>query len=512
MILLNKTNFNKNDLSNFFDEYFIYPKNKKEFKYYPTSNRQILEENFSRLLNNKKITQFKITGPSGEGKSISLLYFSRCSFNKIYLNLKTIYKLYSPLTIEKYLDLLIHEFGRLNFKDSRKKDLFEDTFNKYCINNFWELLEKLSQVLKAHKILFIFDQFTAKYVDQKYFEKIKLNFKENLKIIICSSINDHEIGDKVANSLIKHKGNNFKLTEDNQYDYFYCSDLVYINDLKQLFDIKDEKRVKLYDYFSWNPKYIYLIDKNKSKDDLKEQIISKMKKHSSNLGIDFELYIFNIYLRINRETNYDILPLKTLSLKYCKLQLGKESFKVYYKYPIIKVIVDELIKDIDIKKYFNNKEYKDKDLFSNLKGFFFEYALIKQINLIKDKLFDEPIEYSLIVENIINIKQYEVKDKNDYKADTFKMIIEQLDNSTFSEQEITKKDLLKANLKLVNDELLIREKETKNNEIEDIDEQSDDEIEDSEKQSDSEYSEENENSEEKDIILSIMKKMRKIFK
>ena len=226
MILLNKTNFNKDDLSNFFDEYFIYPKNKKEFKYYPTSNRQILEENFSRLLNNKKITQFKITGPSGEGKSISLLYFSRCSFNKIYLNLKTIYKLYSPLTIEKYLDLLIHEFGRLNFKDSRKKDLFEDTFNKYCINNFWELLEKLSQILKDHKILFIFDQFKAKYVDQKYFEKIKENLKENLKIIISSSINDHEIGNKAANSLIKHKDNNFKLTEDNQDNYFYCSDLV----------------------------------------------------------------------------------------------------------------------------------------------------------------------------------------------------------------------------------------------------------------------------------------------
>ena len=503
VILLNKINFNKVDLSKYFDEYFIYPQDKTEFIYYPTPNRKILEENCSLLINNKKITQFKITGPSGEGKSISLLYYSRCSFNKIYLNLKTIYNLYSPLTIEKYLDLLIYEFGRLNFKDTTKKASFEKAFNKYSINNFWELLEQLSQILKGQKIVFILDQFKDKYVDKKYFAKIKENLKENLKIIISSSINDHEIGNQAANSLIKHKDENFKLTEDNQNDYFYCSDLVYINDLKRLFDIKDEKKIKLYDYFSWNPKYIYLIDKKeKSKDDLQDQIITKMKEHSSNLGIDFELYIFNIYLRINRETNYDILPLKTLSLKYCKLQLGKESFKVSYKYPIIKIIIDELIKDIDVKKYFNNKNYEDNELYSNLKGYFFEYAAIKQINLIKDQLFEEPIEYSLTVENIINIKQYEEKNKKDYNADTFKMLIEELNNTNTSRQEITRKDLLEDNLKLVNEELTIREKEKNNNGNIDIEGQINDVIEDSEEQSDDENSEEKEGSEEKENNMS----------
>lgn len=323
IILLNKVSFTKEDLSKYFDDYFIYPNDEKTFKFYPTPNRKNLEENCSILINKEEITQFKITGPSGEGKSISLLYFSRCSYNKIYLNLKTIYNLYSSKNIEKYLDLLIHEFGRLYFKDPAKKILFENVFNKYSFKNFWELLEQISLILKGHKVLFIFDQFKEKFVDRKYYERIKENLKGDLKLIISSSINDHEIGNATANSLIKHKDDLFKLTKDNQNDYFYYSDLVNINDLKQLFNIKDEKKINLYNYFGWNPKYIKLISDGKSKEELKGHIIKKFEEHCLNLGIEFELYIFNIFLRINRQTNYNIIPLKTLSLKYCKLKLEK---------------------------------------------------------------------------------------------------------------------------------------------------------------------------------------------
>ena len=510
IILLENSIFKKEDLSKFFDEYFIYPNNITEFKYYPTENRQNLEENFSSLINNEKITQFKITGPSGEGKSISLLYFSRCSFNKIYLNLKTIYNLYSSSNIEKYLDLLIHEFGRLNFKNPSKKKEFENIFNKYSINNFWELLEQLSKILKEQEILLIFDQFKEKYVEKKYLDKIKENLKGKLKIIISSSINDHEIGNQVANSLIKHKDDIFKLTEDNQNDYFYYIDLVHLNDLKQLFNINEDKKSDLYDYFAWNPKFISLINQNKSKNDLKEHIIKKMKEHSSNIGIDFELYIFNIYLRINRETNYNICPLKTLSLKYCKLELGKEAFKVHYKYPIIKIIVEEIIKDVDVRKYFNNKNYEDNELYSSLKGYFFEFAAIKQINLLKDVLFEEPIKYSLSVDNLVKIKQFDGNNKNDTKTDKFNMIFEQLDNQNIPAQEITKKDLLNKNLDLVNKELTIieREKNQKNinTELESDDEDLKEYENSEEKQSDLEDYEEGEEEDDDTRSLQIIKK------
>ena len=192
-------------------------------------------KNFSILLNNKKIFQFKITGPSSEGKSISLLYLSRCGFNKIYLNIKTIFKLYSEKKKEKYLDLLIYEFGRMKFSENDKIK-FTKTFNKYSMNNFWELLEKLIQiVLKNYKILLIFDQFKDKYIEKKYFRRIKTYLNENLKIIFSSSINNYEIGNAVADSLIRHKNDHFILNENNQYDYFYYHDLMYEKYLKEMY-------------------------------------------------------------------------------------------------------------------------------------------------------------------------------------------------------------------------------------------------------------------------------------
>ena len=474
--LFNKSTFNKEDLSKYFDDYFLYTNNEKEFKYYFTQNRQNLMKNFSILLNNKKIFQFKITGPSSEGKSISLLYLSRCGFNKIYLNIKTIFKLYSEKKKEKYLDLLIYEFGRMKFSENDKIK-FTKTFNKYSMNNFWELLEKLIQiVLKNYKILLIFDQFKDKYIEKKYFRRIKTYLNENLKIIFSSSINNYEIGNAVADSLIRHKNDHFILNENNQYDYFYYHDLMYEKYLKEMYKKNnDDKHLVIYDYFGWNPKYIYLIDNcKKTKDDLKEHIIDKMKEHCSNLGYDFELYVFNIYLRINRETKYDIIPLKTLSLKYCKLNLGKESFKVYYKYQIVKVIVEEQIKNIDVTKYFNNKDYEDNELYSSLKGYFFEYAAIKQLIFLKDTIFEKPIQYSLTVENIVNIKQYEGNDELNYTNDNFDMLMEKLDNQINPQKKIKKKELLNLNLKTIDKELNSMKKEIIEEEFDSSEEEYDD--------------------------------------
>ena len=509
--LMNKTTFNKTDLSKYFDDYFLSVNEDKEFTYYSTPNRKNLKNNFSRLLNNKNISEFKMTGPSGEGKSISLLYLSRCSFNKIYLNLKTIYKLFSSREMEKYLDLLMYEFGRLKFANDDDKIKFEEIFNKYSMNNFWELLEKLSEVLKNYKILFIFDQFKEKYLEKKYFQKIKENLKGNLKIIISSSINDNEIGNAAANSLIKHRNEHFILTEDYQNDYFYYHDLIYVKYLKQLYKKNDnDEKNKIYDYFGWNPKYIYLIDKcKKSKNELKDHIINKMKEHSSNLGYDFELYVFNIYLRVNRETNYDILPLKTLSLKYCKLELGEESFKVYYKYKIVKIIIEELIKNIDVNKYFNNKDYEDNELYSSLKGYFFEYAAIKQLYLLKNSIFEKPINYSLTVENIVKIKQYEGNNELNDTTDNFNMIMEKLDNRINPVKKITKRELFQSNLLTINNELNSRRNEI----IEEDINSSEDEYEE-ENSEENDYIEENDNSYDNEkrnkIINTIVEKKKDI--
>ena len=122
---------------------------------------------------------------------------------------------------------------------------------------------------------------------------------------------------------------------------------------------------------------------------------------------------------------------------------------MHYKYPKVKIIIDELIKDIDVKKYFNNKDYENNELYFSLKGYFFEYASINQINLLKNKIFEELIEYSLTVKNILCFKPYESNNVN-AQDDTFKMILDQLENKNISPKEITKKDLLNKKLKLIN--------------------------------------------------------------
>ena len=203
------------------------------------------------------------------------------------------------------------------------------------------------------------------------------------------------------------------------------------------------------------------------------------------------------------------MPLKTLSLKYCKLELGEESFKVYYKYEIVKIIIEELIKNIDVNKYFNNKDYEDNELYSSLKGYFFEYAAIKQLYLLKDSIFEKPINYSLTVENIVKIKQYEGNNELNDATDNFNMIMEKLDNRINPVKKITKRELFQSNLLTINNELNSRRNEI----IEEDINSSEDEYEE-ENSEENDYIEENDNSYDNEkrnkIINTIVEKKKDI--
>ena len=135
------------------------------------------------------------------------------------------------------------------------------------------------------------------------------------------------------------------------------------------------------------------------------------------------------------------------------MELGEESFKVYYKYKIVKIIIEELIKNIDVNKYFNDKKYEDNELYSSLKCYFFEYAAIKQLYLLKDSIFEKPINYSLTVENIVKIKQYEGNNELNDTTDNLNLIFEKLDNRINPVKKITKRELYQSNLLTINNEL-----------------------------------------------------------
>ena len=442
--ILTQSTFTKILLSKYFDKYFIYPEKEEDFQFFTSENRRNLLFNIQILINNnssiKPITKFKISGPSSEGKSITLLYASRLCQNIIYLNLKTLIKLYMANKIDEYLDILIYEFGRLDFNNNYEnyKKEFETKFNENTDKSPWELLMNLSDFLKDKGVILILDQFKEKYVSTTNFEVIKSKLNSSFKIIISSSINDKDIGEKVSASIYKYKGTPKTLDFENQDDYFYYIDLINKNDLTECFvKNKTKTEIEKIKLFNFEPKYIKLLNA-KTEEDISNHIIKKMEEHSAKLGIELNFYIFNIYSKIGTQINYEILNIKTLSLKYCKLMFEKETFSIQYKFQFIENIVNKKIKEIDTQDYFIKKKYKENELYNELKGKFFEYSSILDIN--KKKIFfkDNPIQIILPVKTIIGMEQCE-------------------DNETVSKYKricsVKYEELIKQKLNLINDEI-----------------------------------------------------------
>ena len=251
----------------------------------------------------------------------------------------------------------------------------------------------LSDFLKDKGVILILDQFKEKYVSTTNFEVIKSKLNSSFKIIISSSINDKDIGEKVSASIYKYKGTPKTLDFENQDDYFYYIDLINKNDLTECFvKNKTKTEIEKIKLFNFEPKYIKLLNA-KTEEDISNHIIKKMEEHSAKLGIELNFYIFNIYSKIGTQINYEILNIKTLSLKYCKLMFEKETFSIQYKFQFIENIVNKKIKEIDTQDYFIKKKYKENELYNELKGKFFEYSSILDIN--KKKFFLKIIQFKL---------------------------------------------------------------------------------------------------------------------
>ena len=402
--------FDKNLLSLYFDKYCDYPsKKQKMFYFYDSISRQNLFNNFITLLNNNDIKIFKFTGPSGGGKSVSLLYLSRMFKNIIYLNIKLINKLFQQAKVDEYLKMILYEFNRLDFQEKKEehKKSFEDIFKNNSTKSPWELLEKLSSFFSNQntKITLIFDQYKSKYITKNEFEKITSYLNSTFKLIICSSINNKEIGKEVADTLIKNRKNLVILAVENQYDIFYYMNLCPRKKFKLLFkDRNNKNRNKEYKLFNYEPKYIKLLSNKTKFKDIERHILKKMKEHYTNLGLDEESYFFNIYTGIGKNINYDILPLNTIPFKYLNLNLDNNTFTFKYKFPFIRNIIEKKIKCIDTEDYFKKKKYNDNELYANLKGHYFEFASINNICKLNN-FFGCKIQYQLTVKSIVKMEE-----------------------------------------------------------------------------------------------------------
>ena len=219
-------NYYPKDYSEFFYDYFKTEKKESELFIYENNDlRNEIHKNVMKLFEYETIKKYKITGPYACGKSMTIFRISRITSNIIYINLKTLKE--NATNKDKCIKIILSECLRidLNLDDFKKK------YEKVNISNnvFGFLIEILEIILELSTeiIILILDQYKSIYFscEKGFMNKINNLMNKNLKLVICSSINDNEIRDAFLPTLQNFYGNPPHLEHDSEDYYFYYFNL-----------------------------------------------------------------------------------------------------------------------------------------------------------------------------------------------------------------------------------------------------------------------------------------------
>ena len=458
--------FKPNQLTNNFYQYFKYNSQSEKdnfFNFQLSEERKEIFSYLNILKENKNLYIFKLTGPSSNGKSTTLLYYSRTQINVFYFNLSYL----SKKEIEKDYKNIFNTFS-----EEMDRLLLSENFNKYDIeqlilnhngNNIWNIVSALVNYLlnKKNNIIFIFDQFKSKNVEHDiYLSLLKKIKNTNIKFVICSSINDCEIKSDYRKTIFDFKGNPKFLNEITQQYYFYFVFLY-----KQIY-IKKDKYYQLFKLFGFMQKYQYIfmnskVDKlEKEIEEIDKKIEEKLKEfNSTSLLINLrEINLYDSLVNIleildqNIEYNklmsyYDILP-----LKYFYLEFKQDYFQIHYLFEYILIFIKKKYNNIKNSLFFKNGDWLKEEVKSNIKGHYFEKSVV---NSIKEKRIKFEENYDRVIKlNEICSMDFEIKDK---LKEALKYIIV-FDNNKIKESDINKEGEIELKK---DDEKLIHEKEDK---------------------------------------------------
>ena len=258
-----------------------------------------------------------MTGPSNNGKSMTLLYYSRCIQNVVYLNLKTLIRLDEN---DKMIEIFFYELQRINLT----KDEIDSVSTIFLESKeFWNTLYAIINKLKDKKIVFILDQFSKSTINEEIYQKIRQLVKgKSIKLILCSSINNNIIKDEVIKTLINNKGNPRTFKDFTQEYYYYFVDLINLDKIKERYN--NNKNKEIYELFNFCYKYIKLINEVQSENKLNsimEMIYNKIDSSFKKGFIDYKYILINLQNFIKKNILYEEseLYLKQTPLKYFKL-------------------------------------------------------------------------------------------------------------------------------------------------------------------------------------------------
>ena len=226
-LLIKNKSYTPLELSKFFYDYFPYEDkdNMSPIEYFESEERENIYQNIFDLRQKEELRFFKLTGPSSNGKSFTLFLLSRCFFNIVYVNLKTIKNKEKDVNIQ----IIISELSRLSLSDEEIKLLNEDI--KKNVNRNGVILKILIEILelilkyKIGNLILILDQYKNGNCDSypNFMNQIDILMAKykKLKLIICSSINDNSIRDDLINSLQKNIGNPHYNINNQNYLFYY---------------------------------------------------------------------------------------------------------------------------------------------------------------------------------------------------------------------------------------------------------------------------------------------------
>lgn len=415
--------FTPNQLTNKFYQYFKYNNQSEKddlFNFQLSEERKEIFSYLNILKDSKDLYIFKLTGPSSNGKSTTLLYYSRTQTNVFYFNLSYLSKREIEKDYTNIFNTFSEEMDRLFLSEGFTKNDIDQLILKHNGNKIWNIISALVNyfLLDKANIIFIFDQFKSKNVDHDIYSSLLKKIKNtNIKFVVCSSINDRDIKSEYRKTIIDFKGNPKFLDEITQKYYFYFVFLY-----KQTY-VKKDKYYSLFELFGFMQKYQNIFSNSKVEkleeeiDKIDKKIEEKLKEfNNSSLLInlqDINLYdsLVNIleileqnidYKKLNHY--YDILP-----LKYFYLDFKKDYFQIHYLFEYILLFINKKHNNIKNSLFFKNGDWLKEDVNSNIKGHFFEKSVI---NRIKEKRIIFEQDYDMVIKlNEICSMDFEVKDK-----------------------------------------------------------------------------------------------------
>ena len=466
------SNLEPEKLSKFFELFFKF-ETKSNFEYWESQKRKEFISFILKYKTNQEIYCFKICGPSGIGKSMTLFLISKYFNNFLYYNLKTIRILKQDNDNVNIQNIITESCKYLNLNKTQIEKLSSLIEKNRCFP-FFTCLKEIINFLIENKLfsVIILDQFKTDSIDKKEYNEILLlisNQKyKNVKLLICSSTNDKEIREECIKSFALKLFSLDQLNSKNQKYFFYINELYNNN----------EKGNTLYDTILYNfnhiPKYKnkfkYLKEEKDKSKKLNEEldITKQLSKDLKIVKENIETNLKKLYRIINeKDKTEEIITMKMIeSLRYLFLNIGEKikyerleeftricSFKYYtfifeentftinYSFPYMCEIINDII-DQHLEKYY---EYKLNDEHSgSANSDFFELFSGKSLKTGILELPESKNSICIRVNEIVEMKEFSRTEKDNLIQNEIYSSVEQLR---------VKKDDFKGENKEINEEL-----------------------------------------------------------